>query len=101
MGELSAWHWIVVIAVFVLLFGARRLPDAARSLGRSTRILRAELRAEEPPSETSVASTGSAAAPPSTASPLPPAAQAETAAHAPEHGATAGLPTAAVPPATT
>jgi len=28
--------------VFVLLFGARRLPDAARSLGRSMRILKAE-----------------------------------------------------------
>jgi sec-independent protein translocase protein TatA len=28
-----------------LLFGAKRLPDAARSLGRSARILRAELRA--------------------------------------------------------
>jgi sec-independent protein translocase protein TatA len=48
MGELSVWHWLVVIAVFVLLFGARKLPDAARSLGRSARILRAELRAEEP-----------------------------------------------------
>jgi sec-independent protein translocase protein TatA len=43
MGELSPWHWLVVIAVAVLLFGAKRLPDAARSVGRSARILRAEL----------------------------------------------------------
>ncbi|MFR9804625.1 Sec-independent protein translocase subunit TatA [Pseudonocardia sp. RS010] len=48
MGELSVWHWLVVLAVFVLLFGARRLPEAARSLGRSARILRAELHAEDP-----------------------------------------------------
>ncbi|MEU7815271.1 Sec-independent protein translocase subunit TatA [Pseudonocardia sp. NPDC049154] len=48
MGELSVWHWLVVIGVFVLLFGARKLPDAARSLGRSARILKAELRAEDP-----------------------------------------------------
>jgi sec-independent protein translocase protein TatA len=45
MGELSPWHWLVVLAVAVVLFGAKRLPDAARSLVRSARILRAELRA--------------------------------------------------------
>jgi sec-independent protein translocase protein TatA len=44
MGELSPWHWAVVIVVAALLFGAKRLPDAARSLGRSARILKAELR---------------------------------------------------------
>lgn len=47
MGELSPWHWLIVIAVAVLLFGAKRLPDAARSLGRSARILRAELSAPD------------------------------------------------------
>jgi sec-independent protein translocase protein TatA len=49
MGELSPWHWAVVIIVLVLLFGARRLPDAARSLGRSARILKSELRAHDDP----------------------------------------------------
>ena len=50
MGELSPWHWAIVIIVLVVLFGARRLPDAARSLGRSARILKSELRAhDEPP----------------------------------------------------
>jgi len=44
MGELSAWHWAIVVVVAMLLFGSRRLPDAARSIGRSARILRAELR---------------------------------------------------------
>jgi sec-independent protein translocase protein TatA len=39
---LSPWHVLIVVAVFVLLFGARKLPDAARSLGRSMRILKAE-----------------------------------------------------------
>ena len=52
MGEASPWHWLIVIAIAVLLFGARRLPDAARSLGRSARILRAELR-DEPRSDPS------------------------------------------------
>ncbi|WP_431681915.1 Sec-independent protein translocase subunit TatA [Kitasatospora sp. KL5] len=37
---------ILVVAVLaVLLFGAKRLPDAARALGKSLRILRSEARA--------------------------------------------------------
>ena len=32
----------LILAVLVLLFGAKRLPDAARSLGRSMRIFKAE-----------------------------------------------------------
>ena len=49
MGELSPWHWLIVIAVAAVIFGSRRLPDAARGLGRSVRILKAELGAEHPP----------------------------------------------------
>jgi sec-independent protein translocase protein TatA len=48
MGELSPWHWLIVIAVAAVLFGAKRLPDVARSVGRSARILRAELGAADP-----------------------------------------------------
>jgi sec-independent protein translocase protein TatA len=43
MGSLSPAHWLIVIVVLVLLFGAKRLPDVARSLGRSARILKAEV----------------------------------------------------------
>jgi sec-independent protein translocase protein TatA len=42
MGALKPWHIIVFVIVLVLLFGAKRLPDAARSLGRSLRIIKAE-----------------------------------------------------------
>jgi sec-independent protein translocase protein TatA len=42
MGALRPWHIAVFVVVMVLLFGAKRLPDAARSLGRSMRILKAE-----------------------------------------------------------
>ncbi|BBY16205.1 Sec-independent protein translocase subunit TatA [Mycolicibacterium litorale] len=44
MGGLQPWHWVIVIAVFVLLFGAKRLPDAARSLGKSMRIFKSEVK---------------------------------------------------------
>lgn len=42
MGSLSPWHLLILVAVLVLLFGAKKLPDAARSLGRSLKILKAE-----------------------------------------------------------
>jgi sec-independent protein translocase protein TatA len=42
VGGFQAWHIIVLVIVLILLFGAKRLPDAARSLGRSMRILKAE-----------------------------------------------------------
>ncbi|MGX6603745.1 Sec-independent protein translocase subunit TatA [Micromonosporaceae bacterium Da 78-11] len=42
MGALKPWHIIIFVVVLVLLFGAKRLPDAARSLGRSLRIIKAE-----------------------------------------------------------
>ncbi len=54
MGALSPTHWLIIVGVLVLLFGAKRLPDAARSLGRSARILKAEVHqagAEGAPSE--------------------------------------------------
>jgi len=42
MGALRPWHIIVLVVVLILLFGAKRLPDAARALGRSMRIIKAE-----------------------------------------------------------
>lgn len=33
---------LLILAVVLLLFGAKRLPDTARGLGRSLRIFRAE-----------------------------------------------------------
>lgn len=31
----GGWEWILILAVIVLLFGARKLPELARGLGRS------------------------------------------------------------------
>jgi sec-independent protein translocase protein TatA len=42
MNALRPWHIAVLVVVLILLFGAKRLPDAARSLGRSLRIIKAE-----------------------------------------------------------
>lgn len=44
MGALSIWHWLIVLAVVLLLFGSKKLPDAARGLGRSMRIFKSEMK---------------------------------------------------------
>lgn len=40
--NLRGWEWLIIVALILLLFGAKRLPDAARGLGRSLRIFKAE-----------------------------------------------------------
>jgi sec-independent protein translocase protein TatA len=45
MGGWDApWHWIVLALVVILLFGYKKLPDAARSIGRSLRIFKTEIK---------------------------------------------------------
>lgn len=38
------WEIVLILLVLVLLFGAKKLPDTARGLGRSLRIFKAEMR---------------------------------------------------------
>ena len=42
--KLEGWHFVIVIALALLLFGAPRLPGLARSAGQSLRIFRSEVR---------------------------------------------------------
>ena len=43
MNSLTPWHLLVLAVVFLILFGSKRLPDSARSLGRSLRIFKSEV----------------------------------------------------------
>ncbi len=45
LGDLfdSPWKVLIVAVVLIVLFGSKKLPHAARSLGRSMRILKAEV----------------------------------------------------------
>lgn len=40
MGRVSGWEWLIILAVLLLLFGARKLPELARSLGASAKEFR-------------------------------------------------------------
>lgn len=44
MSALTPGHVLILLVVLVLLFGAKKLPDVARGLGQSARILKAEMR---------------------------------------------------------
>ncbi len=39
-GRLSGWELIIILVVLLLLFGARKLPDLARSIGASAKEFR-------------------------------------------------------------
>ena len=43
-GALEPWHIILIALVACLLFGAKRMPDMARSVGQSLRIFKSEMR---------------------------------------------------------
>lgn len=46
LGDLfdSPWKILIIAAVVLILFGSRKMPEAARSLGRSMRILKSEIK---------------------------------------------------------
>ncbi|MFH8618445.1 Sec-independent protein translocase subunit TatA [Streptomyces sp. NPDC017979] len=44
-GRIGPAEIILVLVVIILLFGAKKLPDMARSLGKSARILKSEAKA--------------------------------------------------------
>jgi sec-independent protein translocase protein TatA len=44
MGGLGTTEIIIIAIVILILFGSRKMPDAARSLGKSLRILKTEVK---------------------------------------------------------
>jgi sec-independent protein translocase protein TatA len=47
MGSFSLAHWLVVLAIVLLLFGAGRIPSAMGDLARGLRAFRTGSRDEE------------------------------------------------------
>jgi sec-independent protein translocase protein TatA len=40
----GGWELVILIGILVLLFGAKRLPDMARSIGQSARVFKGEMK---------------------------------------------------------
>jgi sec-independent protein translocase protein TatA len=74
---LQPWHIIVLVVVLVLLFGSRRLPGAAKSLGESMHIFKRSvsgLHGDDAGQDTAANPSGTAL-PPAFPAPTPPAVQ--------------------------
>jgi sec-independent protein translocase protein TatA len=80
MGGLSWWHWLIIAGAFIIIFGAKKLPDAARGVGRSLRILKSEVsamhdddeKARKTPGETDATASLATPAGQITGTPVPP-----------------------------
>ncbi|SDJ18696.1 sec-independent protein translocase protein TatA [Frankineae bacterium MT45] len=82
MGFDSPSHWLIVIAVVAVLFGYKKLPEMSRSVGRSLRIFKTEMKglgdddatrdAAAKSTETVVAPEAALPTPPPPAPPAPP-----------------------------
>ncbi|MFE9930476.1 Sec-independent protein translocase subunit TatA [Streptomyces sp. NPDC005533] len=72
MGNLRGWEILVIVGVIILLFGAKKLPDMARSLGKSARILKSEAKAMKKDGEAEDAAAATAAADASAQQPVAP-----------------------------
>lgn len=61
-------HLLVLLLVVLLLFGARRLPDLARSVGQSLKIMKKEVQdlRDDPQDGTTAATAGASATPTTT-----------------------------------
>ena len=63
MPSLGGWELVILIGVLVLLFGAKRLPDMARSIGQSARVFKGEMKGMKDEAGNSDTSAESPAAP--------------------------------------
>jgi sec-independent protein translocase protein TatA len=65
MGIPSGWELVILLAVLVLLFGATKLPTAARAVGQSIRIFKAETTASRSERDAGAPAPGLQSLPPS------------------------------------
>jgi sec-independent protein translocase protein TatA len=84
VGDLfdSPWKILIIAVVIIVLFGSRKLPHAARSLGQSMRILKKEVQGLHEDEQEAPAPGGTAAPqfvqPQLTSTPAPPPAEQQT-----------------------
>ena len=49
MGTFSIWHWLVVLAIVLLVFGTKRLTSGAKDLGAAVKEFKKGMRDEDKP----------------------------------------------------
>ncbi len=56
MGEFSPWHWLLVAAIALLLFGPKKLPELGKGLAEGIRSFKDGMK-EQPPTQASTDSS--------------------------------------------
>ncbi|WP_163534379.1 twin-arginine translocase TatA/TatE family subunit [Helicobacter suis] len=46
-GFTSVWHWLIVLVVILLLFGAKRIPELAKGLGSGIKNFKKAVKEDE------------------------------------------------------
>ncbi|GHR67420.1 Sec-independent protein translocase protein TatA [Helicobacter pylori] len=46
-GFTSVWHWVIVLLVIVLLFGAKKIPELAKGLGSGIKNFKKAVKDDE------------------------------------------------------
>ena len=49
MGSMSIGHWLIVLIVVVLLFGAKKIPELAKGLGQVIKTFKKEMEEDDEP----------------------------------------------------
>ncbi len=47
MGGFSIWHWLIVLAVVLLIFGTKRLTSGAKDLGNAVKEFKKGMRDDD------------------------------------------------------
>lgn len=47
MGSLSIWHWLIVLAIVVLVFGTKKISGMGKDLGSAVRGFKEGVKGEE------------------------------------------------------
>ena len=48
MGSMSISHWLIVLAIIVLLFGAKKIPELAKGMGKGIKSFKKEMEDDNP-----------------------------------------------------
>ena len=51
MGQFSLWHWIIVLVIVMVLFGAGRIPRVMGDLAKGIKSFKAGMKDEEVPGD--------------------------------------------------
>lgn len=51
MGAISIWHWLIVLAIVVLVFGTKKLGSVGKDLGSAVKGFKDGMKSDESPKQ--------------------------------------------------